>query len=285
MRRARGAKYRHGGLHFGSSCQAAGTGDGNWKSEARVSSVVCCWPSRFPLSCLLSVPIGLISDILSKIINSTGHWSCLGRDTPIGDPQQEESGRMIAHCEQKPVAARSDAADSITGAQTGNHDQRITRLSHPVDQLRQHLSQASGRTSSLSFLFIVRSLMLLLLWQAQSRAENAESVSRDLQSQYNALMMTHKEILLRQDEFEGRQQQQQTSLGETMERLLAHALVKLLNGARRLVASQQQLKALYQMHKISTHSCLASVVEHLKTGDIALTGLVDLSTGLQHPPL
>jgi len=127
--------------------------------------------------------------------------------------------------------------------------------------------------------------MLLLLWQAQSRAENAESVSRDLQCQYNALMMTHKETLLRQDEFEGRQQQQQTSLGETMERLLAHALVKLLNGARRLVASQQQLKALYQLHKISTHLCLASVVESLKAGDIALTGLVDLSTGLQRPLL
>jgi|NorSeaMetagenome_1021524.scaffolds.fasta_scaffold74970_1 hypothetical protein len=104
----------------------------------------------------------------------------------------------------------------------------------------------------------------------------AERRVSDLQSKHQALMLAHKELLLQHQK--AIKLQQETSLGQNMECVLAYLVRKLVDGARSLLASQQQLTRTYRIQTATTQLCLTSVKEHLQTGDAALSALLDLAT-------
>ena len=115
------------------------------------------------------------------------------------------------------------------------------------------------------------------------RAEAAERTVSDLQSKHQTLMLAHEKVLLQHQET--MESQQHASLGQNVECVLAYLVRKLVDGARNLVASQQQLTRTYQIQTATTQLCLTSVMEHLQTGDTALSALLDLATPGKFTPM
>ena len=172
-----------------------------------------------------------------------GCRSCAARDALIWDLRQELSESK--QCKQELAKIKAEAAQS-TAEREQLHDTAAS-LNQSISGLQQ------------------------LLAQAEMRAEQAENCVRDLQSRHCTLMLAHEQA---QKTLE---LQQQTSLGQNMECVLAYLVRKLVDGACSLAASQEQLQRTYQVQSATTQLCLTSVMENLQSGDAALSALLDLA--------
>jgi hypothetical protein len=172
-----------------------------------------------------------------------GCRSCAARDALIWDLRQELSESK--QCKQELARIKAEAA-----------------------QITAEREQLQGTAASLNQSI---SGLQQLLAQAEMRAEQAEHSVRDLQSRHCTLMLAQEQA---QKTLE---LQQQTSLGQNMECVLAYLVRKLVDGACSLAASQEQLQRTYQVQSATTQLCLTSVMEHLQSGDAALSALLDLA--------